>query len=316
MARTIRDAALQTREARGRLKARGKPYYRAIEEGLHLGYRKPQGRRGSPAVAGKWVVRRYIGGQAYEIDTIAAADDFSDADGVNVLSFKQAQDAARAKIKVGPLTVRKVVEDYLQFLEDNRKTAHDARYRAAAFIYPALGDEKVEALSTDQLQHWHTALAKAAPRVRTKAGERQQHREIADDDESRRRRQSTANRTLTVLKAALNRAWRKEKVASNAAWHRVEPFKGVNAARVRYLTVAEAKRLINAADPEFRPLVQAALADRRALRRIDPAAGTRLQSRHRHARHPKIQERQAPPHRPDRRGRGAVQAARRRPQRA
>jgi integrase len=33
----------------------------------------------------------------------------------------------------------------------------------------------------------------------------------------------------------------------------------VEAARVRYLTVAEAKRLINASDPDFRPLVQAAL---------------------------------------------------------
>jgi integrase len=33
----------------------------------------------------------------------------------------------------------------------------------------------------------------------------------------------------------------------------------VDAARVRYLTVPVAKRLINACDPEFRPLVQAAL---------------------------------------------------------
>ncbi len=30
-------------------------------------------------------------------------------------------------------------------------------------------------------------------------------------------------------------------------------------ARIRYLTVAEAQRLINASDPEFRPLVRAAL---------------------------------------------------------
>ena len=36
-------------------------------------------------------------------------------------------------------------------------------------------------------------------------------------------------------------------------------FKAVDAARARYLTVAQARRLVNAADPEFRPLVQAAL---------------------------------------------------------
>ena len=38
-------------------------------------------------------------------------------------------------------------------------------------------------------------------------------------------------------------------VPSNAEWHRVQPFENVDAARIRYLTVAEAKRLINAAIP-------------------------------------------------------------------
>ena len=39
MARTVRDAQLESREARSRLEARGKPHYRLIEPGLHLGYR-------------------------------------------------------------------------------------------------------------------------------------------------------------------------------------------------------------------------------------------------------------------------------------
>ncbi len=269
MARTIRDASLDNRTARSRLAARGKPHYRAIEEGLHLGYRKPRGRRGSPAVAGKWVVRHYVGGQAYEVETIGAADDLSDADGVAILNFKQAQEKARERMvrrahaaagKTGPLTVRQAVDNYLEFLVTNRKSADDSRYRAAAFIYPELGDLEVEALTTDRLRRWHAGLAKSAPRLRTKAGKRQQHREMTDNDESRRRRRSTANRTLTVLKAALNRAWRDGKVSSDAAWRRVEPFESVDAARVRYLTIAEAKRLINASAPEFRPLVQAALA--------------------------------------------------------
>src|SRR5262249_13194546 len=46
---------------------------------------------------------------------------------------------------------------------------------------------------------------------------------------------------------------------SDKAWRNVEPFKSVDAARIRYLTVQEAKRLINACDSEFRPMVQAAL---------------------------------------------------------
>ena len=40
---------------------------------------------------------------------------------------------------------------------------------------------------------------------------------------------------------------------------RVQPFKAVNAARPGHLTVAEAQRLINAAQGNFRNLVRAAL---------------------------------------------------------
>lgn len=267
MARTVRDASLESRAARGRLKARGKPYWRSLEEGLHLGYRKSQA-RGGRARGGKWVVRHYIGNQSYIVETIAEADDFSDADGTEILSFTQAQAAARerrrrrgqdAGTKAGPLTVAAAMASYLEYLETNRKTGQTAAYRVNAFILPKLGDIEVEDLTTDRLRRWHADLAKQPPRLRTKTGEKQQHGELADDDEAIRRRRTTANRTMTVLKAALNRAWRDGKTSSDAAWRRVEPFKGVNTARIRYLSVPEAKRLINAAAEPFRKLIQAAL---------------------------------------------------------
>jgi integrase len=125
---------------------------------------------------------------------------------------------------------------------------------------PKLGDIEIGDLTTDKLRRWHADLAKQPPRLRTRSGENQQHREfVADDEEASRRRRSTANRTLTVLKAALNRAWRDGKTSSNTAWARVEPFEGVDAARVRYLTVPEAKRLIKTCSGALRLLVQAAL---------------------------------------------------------
>jgi integrase len=74
-----------------------------------------------------------------------------------------------------------------------------------------------------------------------------------------RQRRSTANRTLTILRAALNRAWREHRIASDEAWRRVQPFKGADAARAKYLTEADCARLINTADPDFRNLLQAAL---------------------------------------------------------
>ena len=46
---------------------------------------------------------------------------------------------------------------------------------------------------------------------------------------------------------------------SDTAWRRVLPFKNVEAARIRFLSMAESQRLINGADAEFRPLLIAAL---------------------------------------------------------
>jgi integrase len=116
-------------------------------------------------------------------------------------------------------------------------------------------------LSAKAIRKWHVDLSKQSPRLRTKKGHDQKYRKIGKDDESKRRRQASANRTLTILKAALNHAWREHSTAvpSNGQWQRVEPFENVDAARIRYLTVAEAKRVVNGCNAEFRPLVEAGL---------------------------------------------------------
>src|ERR1700736_5762876 len=101
MARTLRDIKLDSREARAKLKVRGKPYWRLLEGGLHLGYRRLSKRPGS------WCVRKYVGQQRYAVEALAGvADDYSEADGVTVLSFAMAQrKALDHKPKVdGPLT--------------------------------------------------------------------------------------------------------------------------------------------------------------------------------------------------------------------
>jgi integrase len=235
---------------------------------LHIGYRRLKGRKGRPAAAGTWVARHYIGGQSYAVEKIGTADDFSDADGKIILSFAQAQDKARARMvrraqsadgAAGPLTVRAAVEMYLQVLEAHGKSAVDSRHRARAHIFPVLGNVEVATLSTDLLRKWHTGLIKALRRTRTRPDEPQQHREFDGGEEATRRRKSSANRVLTILKAALNQAFRDGKTPTDTAWRKVKPFKDVDAARVRYLSIAEATQVIDGSAPEFRPLVQAAL---------------------------------------------------------
>ena len=115
---------LEFRAARGKLKPQGKPYYKAIGEGLHLGYRKGK-------VEGKWVVRRYAGNQSYITDTIATADDIEDADGDQVLNFWQAQEKAREiggkLVYSGPYRVQDALDAYLDHL--GPRSEPSSRYR-------------------------------------------------------------------------------------------------------------------------------------------------------------------------------------------
>jgi integrase len=244
MSKTVREKKLDSPAARAKLKASGKPYWRSIDPGLHLGYRKG-------LAGGVWVLRRYLGNEKYKVETIGAADDHSTADGATVLDFFQAQRKARelaaqsrAPVSAqGPLTVSAALEAYFERLEhEGSKSLADARGRAKIHVLPKLGNIAVTDLSRDMLSKWLAGLAG-------------KH----DDDDAIRARRASANRVLTILRAALNQAFRDGKVASDVAWRTVKPFREVDAPRLRYFTKAEVTRLINAAQGDFRQLIKAAL---------------------------------------------------------
>ncbi|HEY2527133.1 MAG TPA: site-specific integrase [Xanthobacteraceae bacterium] len=263
MPRTVKDTNLSSREARRRLKPlpNAKPHWRLIEPGTHLGYRKPRGRAGRPSVAGQWLVRHYADA-AYRERRLGVADDHADADGVSILNFAQAQAAARKHLSdrghaAHAFTVAMALERYFDGLDGEGRSTYDARLRAKALILPVLGGVQCSSLTLDQLRRWRDDVAASAPRLRSSPGQ-QRYREVVDD-EARRRRRSSTNRVLTILRAALNTAWRDGKVPSDKAWRTLKPFAGADVARVRYLLITEAQRLINACDHEFRLLVQGAL---------------------------------------------------------
>jgi integrase len=260
-----RTPALETRTARSRLKPKHTPYWRLIQSGLHLGYRR---RLSGP---GAWIRRSWSDGK-YTVENLRTpdgkliiADDCEDADGVAVLSFAQAQRLAaveRKEARAKPNTVDDALAAYFRFLQNDGRAAHsvyDAERRAQAFIRPELGPVRLSALTTERLREWRDALAVSARRLRTRAGEEQRLRAVAITDDARRKRRASTNRTWSILVAALNFAFREGRVESDAAWRKIQPFRSVDKPRSRYLSVAECQRLINAAAPDFRPLVQAAL---------------------------------------------------------
>ena len=273
MARSKRSHRLESLEGRRTLRRANEPYWVTIHKSVALGYRK--GVHG-----GTWHVRLRVA-RAYRRQELGVADDHRAADGREVLDYWQAQDKAR---KVAELVTREAdpawqaeqenarresaaagytVEDaaksYLKWYQEHRK-AHKATEAAVnAHILPKLGDKPVRDLTAPLLREWHRALASKPPRRRTRKGKAQAFGEKPATDHEKRARRATANRIFTILRALLNKAFQDEKVADDSAWRKVKPFKGTDEPVIRFLTPAEATRLLNSSDGPLRALVAAAL---------------------------------------------------------
>lgn len=257
MARMARDRKLDSRTARSALSARNSPYWCAIAKGRAIGYRK--GRNG-----GSWIARyRSASGERHQL-VLGPADDLLDDHANAVLTFDQAQAKARGWFgeiesnegrRFGSYTVDQALEDYLDAFGGRSKDK--TRWVADRYIRAPLGHYQVRQLTTEMISRFHRELAETPAGYRWRKDGSRKLRPASDSDA--RTRKASANRVLTVLKAALNHAFNHGRAASDLAWRRVKPFAKVDAPRIRYLDPSEAIRLVNAASVQFRPLIQAAL---------------------------------------------------------
>jgi integrase len=141
----------------------------------------------------------------------------------------------------------------------HRTGARQAEQRAKKLILPTLGRVRLSDLTAQQLAHWRDTLAEQPALKRTALGAPQAYREPPATPAAKRARRASVNRVLILLRAALNAAWRAGHVNDDSPWRKVKPFSQTAAARPGYLSIEEAVRLINAADPDFRLLVRGAL---------------------------------------------------------
>jgi integrase len=268
MARTVKNIKTDSRSARSKLPWRREPYWTVISAGCAIGYRKG-------AKGGTWIARLRGDDGNQHYDALGAADDARDADGLTCFTFAQAQERARtffgrkarelaghSEPQAGPYTVEAAIGDYLAARERRgSKGVRADRYAAAARISPELGKIELSKLTAKRIRDWHESVASSARRVRTGrfASAQATSGFNAGDPEAIRARRSTANRLLTVLKAALNRAFHDGHIASDEAWRKVKPFREADAAVIHYLSDAECKRLVNATQGRFRDLVCGAL---------------------------------------------------------
>ncbi len=262
MGRAVSQAQITTRNARSKLPMSKTVRWRAVDRGAHLGYRKG-------IDGGTWVARFRRPDGTYTTEAIGKADDVLPADGGIVLDFYQATKAANkwfieqarpwAGADARDYTIKDACRDYVDWYRDHRKNVKRLENIIDTDILPDLDDAKVAELAPSVIGAWHRKLARSPAKIRTPKGTPQRFRDDTGDADAWRRRKLTANRKLSVLKAALNYGYREGNISSDGGWKRVKPFDNVVRARTRYLEHDEATRLLNACRPDFRELVRGAL---------------------------------------------------------
>ena len=196
MARTVRNAKLDTRSARASsTRLRKAPYWHAIAPGFALGYRKA-------SKGGVWLAKLVKPGLRKET-TLGPADDALNPDGVHIFSFAQAQEKARDwKARVenehvgGPkkklITVGEAIDSYEADLK--ARGGHVGNVgRLRVHVTGDMLDKAVAALTWDELREWRDGLVKT-PRKKRKAAAPPEKLSPA-----------AINRTCAAFKAALNR---------------------------------------------------------------------------------------------------------------
>jgi integrase len=233
-------AWIENRTRRAKLST-GKRHWHVLEPGLAVGYRRPE--RGG---AGSWYVRALIGGE-HKVAALGTADDAKDV-GMN---WSQAQAKAREwqtgqqtgqQPTGAPLTVEAAIENYVADLRARKgeRPARQVTGRLRKHLPPTLGARLLAELTAADLITWRNGLVGLD----------------GDEDEIRRSRDS-ANRVLTMVRAAFNHAFNTGRVSDDRVWRKVKAFRDVGQARKVILSEGEIQRLVDACPTGLRELVAA-----------------------------------------------------------
>lgn len=224
--------SLRTPTARRKLKPRTSAYSEPVSKGVALLYR-------TGARTGRWYARTPQAGMR----VLADADDRQDADGASVLSYEQAMDRVRAEWRQETEPQRPASERSAdltvgaawQLYEDNARLTKSGHGLATIrsyrkLILSAFGTRRLDSLTVEELTAWRNGLV------------------------TETRGQSTANKTLAALKAALNATGRA------GAWQTVKKFAKADGTRDAVFNADECGRLVAAAyeiDRHFGELIEA-----------------------------------------------------------
>ena len=268
MARTKKDAKIDTPAARNKLKQRPEPYWAHLGPGKHLGCRVGSNGR-------TWIARLYSSAadKPKVFQALGAADDANvAANGSDVLDWEQAKSAAAKWFsektgspqsqKASEFSVSHCITEY--FAEQrrlNKRGADRAECAAKAHILPLFGDKLVAEISSEEIEAWLGKLATSGRRRRTKKGVKTPV--ISDPpktEEDKRKRRDSANRIWSILRAALNLAANRKREGCNSSrWAGVRDFPSTGSPRGAHFKSHQITAFLAVCPPDFQRLAIGAI---------------------------------------------------------
>ncbi len=227
-------------------KAGDEPHWQRLRQGVYLGYRPSKKKAG-----GTWFARCYD--PDANRNTRKRLGDYGTLSGHDV--FKQAKADAETwaeTVESGGERARDMVtvKDACDaYLEQKPGSIAEGVFRRHVYS-DSIAKVKLDKLRRHHLTEWRKRLEKAPALVtRTKDAEKKRMKP---------RSQSTVNRDMVPLRAALGMVLKPGAPNTDAAWQEaLRPFKGADKRRELYIDRDERKALIDATCDEAQPFVKA-----------------------------------------------------------
>lgn len=236
------------------------------------------------AATGYWYARVNLAGGGVKSTRIAIADDVQPADGKEVMTFYQALNRAEEWFKdqeavaapdqylskspdpltelppAPPYTVSHAVAEYLRWKRRYDPSVRSPYTYFKNHVLDQLGHVALQDLTAVMLTSWLHDLAEKPKIVSFGRLQGVRYGELPKDPEAVRRRQNSANRVFSLLKAALKLAFARGHVDTDKAWRPVKPFKGAVRSHIpKCLSRPEVTRLIAACPDEIADVVKVGL---------------------------------------------------------
>lgn len=263
-------------ESRKELWPMSRTYWCVFANRQRIGYMRRQ-------KYGVWYAQLALQGGREVRGRIGNADDDEPADGKLILSFPQALELAEKWCAdagasspypenettdpefpelptAPPYLIGHALKSYLEWYRDNRQDYKRTYNIARASLFPALWTKPLQDLTNVDMRRWMFQQSNSPVMLRAdRNGHRSYLPKRSADKDFIRRRRTTVNRKLHILRSALNHGLELGMIDTDVAWDSVRTFRRTARTRNQFLELDQLAELLSHCEPDLARLVSAAV---------------------------------------------------------